>query len=208
MRMLVTAGPTREFIDDVRFLSNPSTGKMGYAVAEEAISRGHDVVLISGPTCLSPPPGATFVPIVSAQNLADAVEEHFPSVDALVMTAAVADYRPATRARGKLKKEQTDLLRLELVRTTDVLKTVSRKRTRQVLVGFAVESEAIPERGLRKLTDKGLDLLVANGVPSFGANETVFWLCRANGEAQALGIVSKQTLAGILLDEIQILAAR
>ncbi|MDQ7779879.1 MAG: phosphopantothenoylcysteine decarboxylase, partial [Planctomycetota bacterium] len=141
MRVLVTAGPTHEYIDDVRFISNPSSGQMGYAVAAAAVRRGHDVVLISGPSMLRPPRAMRVVGVVSAREMLKATLEHFGQCDCLIMTAAVGDYRPESRVFGKIKKEARDTLVLRLVRNPDILAECGRRRKRgQVLIGFALES--------------------------------------------------------------------
>ena len=120
MRILITAGPTREYIDPVRFISNSSTGFFGYQIASEAVRRGHKVTLISGPTCLIPPKGAKFIPVVSALGMKRAVDKYFPGSDCLIMSAAVADYRPVTASSRKIKKEKAALV-LKLVRNPDIL---------------------------------------------------------------------------------------
>ncbi len=178
MKLLVTAGPTREFLDPVRFLSNRSTGKMGYAVAEAAVLRGHEVVLVSGPVSLPPPSGARLVRIVSARDLLAAVETEVDAADALVMTAAVADWRPASVASAKLKKrtgadptadaafrlDGEGRATLRLVANPDILATLRPRKGSRVFVGFAAETgDPLAEAG-RKLAEKGLDLLVANDV--------------------------------------------
>jgi phosphopantothenoylcysteine decarboxylase/phosphopantothenate--cysteine ligase len=168
---LVTAGPTREPIDAVRFLSNRSSGRMGYAVAGAALERGHDVVLISGPTALDPPPGAVVVSVETAAEMAGAVEERFPHCDCLVMAAAVADYQVAHPVEGKMKKGPGDLT-LRLIRTTDILARAGLQKKSQTLVGFAVESKDLLQNARRKLSAKNLDLIVANGVGAFAVSES------------------------------------
>ncbi|HAS82738.1 MAG TPA: bifunctional 4'-phosphopantothenoylcysteine decarboxylase/phosphopantothenoylcysteine synthetase, partial [Verrucomicrobia bacterium] len=137
MKLLVTAGPTREFLDPVRFLSNRSTGKMGYAVAAAGVARGHEVVLVSGPVSLPPPVGVSTLRVVSAADMLEAVFASFDTCDALVMSAAVADWRPKNRAVQKLKKN-TMSGTLELERTVDILRALrERRRTEQTVIGFA-----------------------------------------------------------------------
>ncbi len=168
MRILVTAGPTREFLDPVRFLSNRSTGKMGYAVASRAAARGHEVVLVSGPVALAEPDGVRVVPVVSARDLLAAVEGNLPACDALVMTAAVADWRPAEVSPVKLKK-RTMRATLELMPNPDILKTIRPLKENRIFVGFAAETNDVLEEARGKLERKGLDLIVANDVTQPGA---------------------------------------
>jgi len=163
MRFLVTAGPTREFIDPFRFLSNPSTGRMGYALAAAARNRGFPVTLISGPVCLEPPPGATLIPVNSAREMYAAVRAGFPSCDVLVMAAAVADWRPAEISRRKLKKTGRRLL-LELVRNPDILAELGREKGGRILVGFAAETDNLVDYARDKLEHKNLDMIVANDI--------------------------------------------
>jgi phosphopantothenoylcysteine decarboxylase/phosphopantothenate--cysteine ligase len=168
-RILVTAGPTHEPIDAVRFLGNRSSGRMGFAVAAEAAARGASVTLVRGPVSLPDPPGVEVVSVETAEEMAAAVLGRFPSVDAVVMAAAVADYRPASAFGGKLKKEEgPPELRLEP--TTDILSVLGKRRERQVLVGFAAETGDFLAEGRRKLEQKGADLLVVNqvGAPGTG----------------------------------------
>lgn len=166
MKILVTAGPTREAIDPVRFLSNRSSGKMGYAVAEVAVERGHEVRLVSGPVALDVADGvAAVVRVVSAAEMLEAVLADFGWCDVLVMCAAVADWRPKVVADQKLKKDGAgDVMTLELERTGDILQAVGELKQSQVVVGFAAETEHMLEEARRKLVAKGLDMIVANDV--------------------------------------------
>lgn len=168
MNLLVTAGPTREAIDPVRFISNRSSGKMGYAVARAGVRRGHAVKLISGPVCLEPPPGVDLVPVVSAAEMLAAVRAAVPWCDVLVMTAAVADLRPRKVSPLKLKKE-TSLDVLELERTEDILLAVLPLKGDRVFIGFAAETHDVLSEAGRKLARKGLDLIVANDVSEAGS---------------------------------------
>ena len=174
MRFLVTAGPTREFADPVRFLSNPSTGKMGFAVARAAARAGHDAVLVAGPVSLPTPPGVERVDVVSACDMLEAVRSRLPECDALVMCAAVADWRPARRAASKLKKGAMDGT-LALVRNPDVLKTLAADKGDRIFAGFAAETGDPGAEAMRKLREKNLDLIAANDVSAPGcgfASET------------------------------------
>ena len=163
MNVLVTAGPTREFIDDVRFLSSPSSGRMGFAVAEVFASAGHTVRLVTGPTHLALPAGVDCTRVTTALEMHEAVMGLLDEVEVLVMTAAVSDYRPAVSLEGK-KKRTGDKWVLELVENPDILQQAGRKKGDRILVGFAVESES-PRRGaLEKLRKKNLDPSVARSV--------------------------------------------
>jgi phosphopantothenoylcysteine synthetase/decarboxylase len=164
MKILITAGPTRETIDPVRYLTNRSSGKMGYAIAHAAIHAGHQVLLVSGPTALDIPDGVDFIPVESAAEMYDVVERYLPKMDTAIFAAAVADYTPAHPAGKKIKKTE-DSLTLELVRTKDILGSA-----REVmgftgfLVGFAAETEDLEANARDKLERKGCDLVVANDV--------------------------------------------
>jgi phosphopantothenoylcysteine decarboxylase/phosphopantothenate--cysteine ligase len=166
--VLVTAGPTREALDPVRFLSNPSTGRMGFAIAQAARDRGARVTLIAGPTELAPPAGVQLVRIVSAEELALAVDRHAASARVVVMSAAVSDQRPKARAAQKIKKQDGDE-QLTLVRTPDILAGLGARTERPLLVGFAAETEKLEENARDKLQRKNLDLIVANDVSAEGA---------------------------------------
>lgn len=161
--VLITAGPTREMLDPVRFLSNPSSGRMGYALAEAARDRGARVTLISGPVELPRPSGITVVEVVSAEDLAREVDAHLDGVRVVVMAAAVADQKPATRSKQKVKKQPGEET-VTLVRTPDILAALGKRPQKPLLVGFAAESENVEQNAREKLTRKNLDLIVANDV--------------------------------------------
>ena len=168
MRLLVTAGPTREYLDAVRFISNPSSGKMGFACAIAAAKAGHDVTLITGPVSLPDPRGVRTLRVVSADDMYRAVMKVYPKVDAVIMTAAVGDYRPARRVAGKLKKSSKTLT-LRLVRTRDILRTLGERKGKRLLVGFALEVQDAVHQALVKYTKKNLDYVLLNAPHSFGA---------------------------------------
>jgi phosphopantothenoylcysteine decarboxylase/phosphopantothenate--cysteine ligase len=200
--VLVTAGPTLEDIDPVRFVSNRSSGRMGYRVAEAARDRGARVILVSGPTSLRPPGGVEHVAVRSAEEMARAVEEHLPRATVVVGAAAVADYRPAVVSGVKLKKGDGPL-RLELERTRDILAAVGEKKGNRVLVGFAAETEDLEARARAKLEAKKLDLVVANDVSTgFGGERNAAVLVRPGGAAIEVPLVSKRELAERICDEI------
>ncbi|HWY51921.1 MAG TPA: phosphopantothenoylcysteine decarboxylase [Chthoniobacterales bacterium] len=163
MRFLITAGPTREPIDPVRYLSNRSSGRMGYAIAEAAIEAGHKVVLISGPVNLDPPHGVQLVSISTGDEIFDAVYERVRECDVLVMCAAVVDYKPKQVSKNKIKKRDANLS-LELVPTRDILASLPKGERHYVVVGFAAETENIEANAQRKLQEKYCDVVVANDV--------------------------------------------
>jgi phosphopantothenoylcysteine decarboxylase/phosphopantothenate--cysteine ligase len=163
MKLLVTAGPTREAIDAVRFISNHSSGKMGYAIAEMAAKRGADVTLISGPTDLLPPDGVEYIGVESAAQMLHAVLDKFGDASVVIAAAAVADYAPANPSTEKIKKK-TEAISLELRPTHDILKSLAERRASQILVGFAAETGNLKENATKKVKDKNLDLIVANEV--------------------------------------------
>ncbi len=206
--VLVTAGPTVEDIDPVRFLSNRSTGRMGYRIAEAARDRGARVVLVSGPTSLGAPEGLELVSVRSAAEMARVVDEHFEKATIVVAAAAVADYRPATVSEGKLKKGEGPLL-LELVRTEDILRGLGERKGGRLLVGFAAETEDLVGRARTKLAEKHLDLVVANEVAvGFGGDTSAAVLLPRDGDPVDVPPASKRELAERLWDEIVRLRAR
>ncbi len=172
MNILITAGPTREHLDPIRFLSNRSTGKMGFAIAQAAAERGHTVTLIAGPVSVATPLGVTRIDVVSARDMLAAVQKTLPSQDALVMSAAVADFRPAHRADTKLKKRDMDPV-IHLEPNPDILKTISPLKGARIFVGFAAETGDPIAEAQRKLASKGLDMIVANDVTAEGAGFAV-----------------------------------
>lgn len=164
MNCLISAGPTREWIDPVRFLSNPSSGKMGYALARAAVDRGMQVTLVSGPTALKAPAGAEVLFVETAREMQEAMSQRFAKADLIIMSAAVSDHRPETRSKQKQKKEQMRLT-LDLVANPDILMELGKqKKNGQTLVGFAAETENLLPNARRKLREKNLDWIVANDV--------------------------------------------
>ena len=204
-KVLVTAGPTREALDPVRYLTNHSTGKMGYAVAKAASRRGAEVVLVSGKTDLPKPTYVNVVDITSAQDMYDAVMAEADNSDIIIKAAAVADYRPATVADNKIKKTDGDMS-IPLERTTDILKTLGEKKTAgRFLCGFSMETENMIENSRAKLTKKNLDMIAANNVKvegaGFGVDTNVLTLITADDQKE-LPMMSKDQAADALLDEI------
>ena len=210
MRFLITAGPTREPIDPVRYLSNRSSGKMGYALAEAALAKGHEVVLISGPVNIPAPDGATLVRVETAQQMHDAVATAIPEADAAIFCAAVADYRVAEVAGEKIKKTG-ETLTLTLIQNPDILGSArSVFGFTGLLVGFAAETEKLAEHALEKLRRKGCDLLVANDVSrrdiAFDRDENEVELFYRDGRQETLTKASKTAIAAALVERIEHLA--
>jgi phosphopantothenoylcysteine decarboxylase/phosphopantothenate--cysteine ligase len=203
--VLVTAGPTREVLDPVRYLTNASSGRMGYSIARAAAQRGAKVYLISGPTHLPPPPSVEFRPVVSAVEMYNAVMELFPRCDAVIKTAAVSDYRPDRVHNEKIKKSEGRIV-LELVRNPDILFELGKNKGEKILVGFAAESERLQEYATDKLKNKNLDLIVGNDITregaGFGSETNQGFLLDARGELQHLPQMSKEQMADIILDKV------
>jgi len=204
-RGLVTAGPTQEPMDPVRFISNPSSGKMGYAVASAAEQRGAQVTLISGPTSLPNPYGVEVIRVRTAEQMASAVFEAYDRTDILIKAAAVSDYSPRETADEKMKKDASELV-LKLDRTTDILAKLGRQKGHRFLVGFAAETEALDQYAIEKLSRKNLDMIVGNIVKgadsTFGSETNRATLYYRNGEKEALPMMDKERLAHLLLDRI------
>jgi phosphopantothenoylcysteine decarboxylase/phosphopantothenate--cysteine ligase len=203
-RVLITAGPTREAIDPVRFVSNRSSGKMGFAVAEAMRAAGAEVVLVSGPVALSPPPGVRCISVESAAQMHEAVQRELKGTDVLIATAAVADYRPLNVAERKIKKK-SEQLALEMTRTTDILATVAAARERPFVVGFAAETDSVEQHALEKLERKNLDMIAANEVGTAKAfdceDNALLVLWRGGGRAE-LPRAPKRELATALVELI------
>ena len=204
-RVLVTAGPTVEAIDPVRFITNHSTGKMGYAIAKHCMLRGADVTLVSGPTNLPVPSFVTVIPVVSAKEMFDAVTSLAEKQDIIIKSAAVADYRPAVIASEKVKKSES-ALSIELEKTEDILKYLgSHKRDGQFLCGFSMETEHMLENSRAKLEKKNLDMIVANNLKQtgagFGTDTNIVTLITKDEEIQ-LPILSKDEVAKAIIDKI------
>lgn len=204
-RILVTAGPTREPIDPVRFISNPSSGKMGFAVARAAEFRGGKVTLITGPTNLLDPNNVAVIRVNTAKEMALAVFENMENSDIIIKTAAVSDYRPKDHADQKLKKEKDELV-FSLERTQDILKEIGRNKKERILVGFAAETERLEQHAEQKLAEKNLDIIVGNivGHPDsgFGADTNTVTLFYKDGTKENLPKMHKDDVANILLDRI------
>jgi len=205
--VLVTAGPTREAIDPVRFISNPSSGKMGFAVARAAEHRGAEVTLVSGPTHLPEPPNVKVVRVVTAAEMHAAVLRHVQSAHIIVKTAAVSDYRPETAAMHKVKKDGRENLRIDFVRTPDILRSLGdRKRRGQRLVGFAAETEQLEQYAQKKLVEKNLDIIVGNVVgvsdSGFATDTNRVTLFFRDGSREEIPLMDKDAVAHILLNRV------
>lgn len=207
-RILITAGPTREKIDPVRFMTNFSSGKMGYAIAEVAAGLGADVILVSGPTALESPLHVTTIQVESAQDMLEAVLQYYQSVDVVIKTAAVADYRPKYVHDNKMKKKNGDAV-IELERTVDILKTLGEKKDRQLLIGFAAETTNIEEYATRKLREKNANMIVANDVKAqgagFGTDTNIVTMYRKDGEIIELPLLTKKEVAREILKQIEMM---
>lgn len=207
MRLLVTAGPTREFFDSVRFLSNPSTGKMGYAIAREAATRGHRVALVSGPVALPTPRGMDFVSVVTAEEMHLAVMSLFGECQACVMTAAVCDYRPSRRLDHKLKK-QPRVRAVRLRPTRDICADLGRLKQHRVLVGFAMEDHRHHQHAEEKLRKKRCDAIVLNGIDNVAADAAEIEILRADTGWAPPVSGTKIELAPVVIDLVEALATR
>jgi len=202
MRFLITAGPTREPIDPVRYISNRSSGKMGYAIAEAALAAGHEVTLISGPVNLVPPPGAEFISILTSDEMHGAVHWQLRGCDVLVMCAAVADYKPAKVSAQKIKKHN-DTLSLELIPTRDILASLPKQDREFLVVGFAAETNDLEANAQKKLREKKCDVIVANNVSNADSgmesdvNEVTLFF--RNGEKENISRAPKKIIARALV---------
>lgn len=203
-KVLITAGATREAIDPVRYITNHSTGKMGYAIAENAMLRGADVTLVTGPCAVEPPMFVKVKPVISAQDMYEAVTEEYDQTDIVIMTAAVADYRPAQVSTEKVKKQDSDLS-IPLVRTKDILATLGASKTHQFLCGFSMETQNMLENSRAKIAKKNLDMIVANNLKvagaGFGTDTNVITLIAKDFEKE-LPLMSKKEAAGCILNAI------
>lgn len=205
-KILITAGGTQEAIDPVRYIGNRSSGKMGYALASQAAARGANVILVSGPTHLLPPPGVTVESVESAAQMREAVLAHYSASDIVIKAAAVADYRPQTVCGDKIKKSSATL-NLVLEKTADILFELGQQKKQQILVGFAAETEQLLAHAKEKLARKNLDMIVANDITvpgaGFNVDTNIVKLIYRDGHIEELPKMSKEQLAGIILDKIR-----
>jgi phosphopantothenoylcysteine decarboxylase / phosphopantothenate---cysteine ligase len=205
-RILVTAGPTREEIDPVRYISNHSSGKMGYAIARIARLRGAEVTLVTGPTAIAAPYGVRVVNVESAQEMREAVLDHLPNTDVVIKAAAVADYRPKLRAASKVKKNAASLA-IELEKNPDILAEIGTRKEGRVLVGFAAETDDLVANATQKLTLKNLDMIVANDVSQPGAgfnvDTNIVKMLFRDGHVEELPLMGKDEVAGKILERVE-----
>ncbi len=204
-KVLVTAGPTKEAIDPVRFISNHSTGKMGYAIAKCAMERGAEVTLITGETSIPKPPFVKIIPVVSAKDMFEAVKEYYKEADFIIKSAAVADYTPLEAAEDKIKKKDGDMV-ISLKRTVDILKYIGENRKpHQVICGFAMETKDLIENAAKKLESKHVDMIAANNLKvkgaGFGTDTNVVTLIKKD-ERKELPLLTKEEIAERILDEM------
>jgi len=206
IRCLVTAGPTREFFDPVRFLSNPSSGKMGYALAQAALDRGWQTHVVSGPVSLPLPDGAGLTRVVTGEDMYRAVAGHFQNCDLLIMTAAIMDYRPKVKASSKIKKDKLDMF-IEMEPVVDVLATVAKRKSNQVIVGFAAETDHLDAYSRRKLVEKNADYIVANYIGgeegAFERDDNTVFLYSHDADPVPMGPLPKRQIANDLLALIE-----
>ena len=204
--VLITAGPTIEALDPMRYITNHSSGKMGYAIAKDAAKRGARVTLVSGVTQLECPEGVERINVKSARDMYEAVHKHFECADVVIKTAAVADYRPKEASEHKIKKENSHLI-LELVPNPDILQSLGEKKTHQVLVGFAAETQNVIEYAKKKITKKHLDFIVANNIAETGAgfkgDTNIATIIESDGVVTAFPQMSKEDLGNVILDKVK-----
>lgn len=204
IKVLVSAGPTREYIDPIRFISNPSTGKMGYLIAEYAKKIGYDVILVSGPTHLKLPEKIKIIKVETAKEMQREILKYFPEVDYLIMAAAVSDWRTYRRFKKKLKKK--DIWNLKLIPNPDILKSVSKiKKKNQKIVGFALETENLIKNAMKKMKEKKVDIIIGNTPDFFGEGKksTVYFIFK-NGKFLKLKI-KKEELPEIIFNQLRTL---
>jgi len=203
--VLVTAGPTREPIDAVRFISNPSSGKMGYALASAACDRGAEVILISGPVALTPPQGVHFIPVTTASEMRKAVLDHYEQCRIVIMAAAVSDFRPTRPVERKIKKEEA-ASEIHLERTEDILRELGTRKDGRLLVGFAAETGDLVAEAERKLKQKNLDLIVANPIGTagsgFGSDTNAATIICRGSAPEKLPLMTKEQLAARIIDKV------
>jgi phosphopantothenoylcysteine decarboxylase / phosphopantothenate---cysteine ligase len=204
-RVLITAGPTREAIDPVRYISNHSSGKMGYAIAQAAFQRGADITLVSGPVNLKKPDNIKVIDVLSADEMYGSVMQNYESNDVLIMVAAVADYRCAAIADKKIKKTGNEMT-LELIKNPDIARELGKIKGNRILVGFSAETHELVTNAVSKLQAKNMDMIVANDVTAegagFGVDTNIVKIIRKDGEINELPLMSKLEVANQILDEI------
>jgi len=197
--MLITAGGTREYIDPVRFISNASTGKMGYALARAAIKAGHDVTLITAPTALRKPAAAMIIEVETSAEMFKAVKEHFQKTDCLIMSAAVSDYKPEKTSRTKIKKSDAEMT-IKLKPTQDILKWAGRNKSKsQFIAGFALEDKSLKENAEAKLKSKKLDMIIANAPTAIAAEKSTVYIKTSKADWLELQDMKKEKTAAKII---------
>ncbi len=207
-RFLVTAGPTREALDPVRYLSNRSSGRMGYAIAAALLELGHEVELVSGPVAIDAPLGANLTRVESAVEMLAEASERWAACDGIFAVAAVADYRPVAASDSKLKRDPSQPLTLELQPNPDIIATLAAQKGDRLAVGFALETDQMEEHAMGKLKAKNLDFVALNGISAQGAVESAITLLGGSGVRQQLGPAPKSELARQLVLAVGIAASR
>ncbi len=207
MRILVTAGGTREYIDPVRFISNASTGKMGYAMARVAATRGHIVTLITAPTAMKTPSHVDTVNVVTSREMFDAVKDNFDKCDCLIMAAAVSDYAPVRISKMKMKKSASDLT-IKLKLTRDILAWAGKNKKSRIVVGFALEDDKLLERAEQKLTDKNLDMIVANSPSSIGTDAATVHIKTLDRGWLTIRDTPKRKIAAKIIGQVEAMRIR
>ncbi|RKY05899.1 MAG: bifunctional 4'-phosphopantothenoylcysteine decarboxylase/phosphopantothenoylcysteine synthetase, partial [Planctomycetota bacterium] len=202
MRILVTAGGTREYIDPVRFISNASTGKMGYALARTAAKRGHIVTLIAAPIAMKAPSHVDVVNVVTCREMFDAVKDNFDQCDCLIMAAAVSDYAPVRTSKMKMKKSASDLT-IRLKPTSDILAWAGKNKKSRIVVGFALEDEKLLERAEQKLADKKLDMIVANSLSSIGTDAATVHIKTLDADWLTIPDTPKRKIAAKIIGRVE-----
>lgn len=214
LQILITAGPTREPIDKVRFITNASTGKMGYELARAAVRRGHHVILVSGPTNILPPEGVEFISTTTALQMRDKVKKYFKHCNCLIMAAAVSDFRPERAVNKKIKKKYSrESINLELVKNPDILYEIGKEKNGKTLVGFALETENLVKNAQAKLKEKNLDFIIATqltprnslypqGTP-FGDRRVRAVIISREGKIEDAAFYTKKQLAGVVLRRVE-----
>jgi phosphopantothenoylcysteine decarboxylase/phosphopantothenate--cysteine ligase len=202
MRILITAGPTREYLDDVRYLSNASSGRMGYALAAAALAAGHEVVLVSGPVDLAPPKGCEFYSVETTEEMKHACQARFGGCHGVIAAAAVCDYKPKNRISGKIAKTG-DPISIEMIETDDVLAELGREKQQKWVVGFALEAENTRENALQKLRAKNCDIVVLNQPTAIGSESNTVEMIDPRGAVRETYSGTKPEVSRSLIDWIE-----
>ncbi|MFH1230872.1 MAG: phosphopantothenoylcysteine decarboxylase [Planctomycetota bacterium] len=203
MKILITAGPTHEYIDRVRYLSNASSGKMGYELARAARDSGHKVVLVSGPTCLKAPDGIKLIKVISAKEMYKTTTKLFADTDVLIMAAAVSDYTPSSYFNGKLKKQNKNII-LKFAPTIDILRTLGNRKKNHILIGFALQVKDSRENAIKKLHQKNLDYVVLNSPDAFGKDNSTAEIWSKKGLIKRFVNTSKRQISKFIIRLVKV----